>query len=750
MTLFRKVDYTLSGLIESIACGQLGLPDIQRPFVWRNVKVRNLFDSMYRGYPIGYLLFWETGVRAGTRQIGTDHKQLAPTRVIVDGQQRLTSLYAVLRGVSVIRENFSTEKIEIAFNPLEERFEVADAAIRRDKTFIPSISAVWDSQIGLLQFSRQYLEGLESIRGEITTQERGTVEKSLQKLHSLLHYPFTALELSSSVDVDQVSDVFVRINSEGKQLNQADFILTLMSVFWDEGRAQLEEFCRQSRVQGTGPSPFNRLFQPNPDQLLRVAVAIGFRRGRLASVYAILRGKQIDGVDAGEATREKQFEYLKSGQAATLNVQYWHDFLKAVGLAGYRSPKIISSQNALIFAYVLYLIGRTSFKVEEHRLRRVIAQWLFMSSVTGRYTSSPESQMEFDLARLRVVETPEMFVTTLDDICSATLTGDFWSISLPSDLATSAARSPSMFAFYAALNILNARALYSEHTVKELMDPMAQAPRTALERHHLFPVAYLKNQGITDQRDYNQIANFTIVEWGDNAVIAHAAPHTYVPGLEARFDKATLQSMYRDHALPYGWEQLSYQDFLRHRRTLIAQIIKAAYEQLAGHTQTVAKPPSVEELVTQGEGAAVEFKSTLRTNLHTGDRDPKMEFAVLKTIAGFVNKEGGTLVIGVSDDGSPVGLDADGFPSEDKMALHLVNLLKERLGGQQSLYVHPRFSDYESVRTLVVSCDAAKSPVFVKDGPGTERFFVRYGPSTQELTGGQAQEYIKQRFTSTA
>src|ERR1700748_1565792 len=122
-TLFTKVDYTLSSLADAIANGQIGLPDIQRPFVWKNVKVRDLFDSMYRGYPIGYLLFWETGVRPGTRQIGTDQKQLAPTRVIVDGQQRLTSLYAVIRGIPVIRDNFATETIEIAFNPLEGRFE---------------------------------------------------------------------------------------------------------------------------------------------------------------------------------------------------------------------------------------------------------------------------------------------------------------------------------------------------------------------------------------------------------------------------------------------------------------------------------------------------------------------------------------------------------------------------------------------------------------------------------------------------
>jgi hypothetical protein len=748
--LFNKVDYTLSSLMESIASGQLGLPDIQRPFVWRNVKVRNLFDSMYRGYPIGFLLFWETGVQKGTRQIGSDIKQLAPSRVIVDGQQRLTSLYAVIRGIPIIRENFTTEKIEIAFNPIEERFEVADAAIKRDRTFIPNISSVWDPKVGLLKFAKTYLERLSEGSGVVADEMAAQAEAAIERLHALIYYPFTALELSTDVDADAVSEVFVRINSEGKQLNQADFILTLMSVFWDQGRNELENFCRTSRVPGKGASPYNLLFQPGPDQLLRVAVAVGFRRARLSAVYSILRGKNVEAAEGGTLTREQQFDRLKAGQAATLNIQYWHDFLKALSMAGYRSPKIISSQNALVFAYALYLIGRTEIAVDEHHLRAAIARWIFMSSLTGRYTSSPESQMEFDLARLRGVSDADAFLAVIDEACAATLTSDFWSITLPGDLATSAARSPSMFAFYAALNVLDARALYSQHTVRELMDPSTQAIRSSLERHHLFPVAHLKSAGIIDQREYNQIANFSIIEWGDNAAISASPPANYVPQMEARYDSGTIQAMYRHHALPMGWEGMEYFAFLRERRSLMAATIKAAYERLAGHPSREPASLSIEDLVTTGETSTVEFKSTLRTNLHTGEKDSKIELMVLKTIGGFLNSPtGGTLIIGVADDGSPVGLQADGFPDEDKMALHLINLLKDRLGGHQALSVHPRFDDYSDVRALIVECEPAKAPVFVKDG-GLERFYVRYGPSTQELPGSQVQAFIKHRFPGSA
>jgi predicted HTH transcriptional regulator len=156
--------------------------------------------------------------------------------------------------------------------------------------------------------------------------------------------------------------------------------------------------------------------------------------------------------------------------------------------------------------------------------------------------------------------------------------------------------------------------------------------------------------------------------------------------------------------------------------------------------------PSVQELINAGETDSVEFKSTLRTNLHTKEKDPKIELMVLKTIAGFLNAKGGTLVVGVADDGSPVGLDADGFPNEDKLSLHLINLLTDRVGGQHAINVHPHFDDHGDIRVLVVVCEPAKTAVWLKDGTA-QRFFVRYGPSTQELAGATALDYIRQRFS---
>ena len=752
-TVFTKVDYNLNALVKFIELGEIGLPDIQRPFVWKNAKVRDLFDSMYKGYPVGYFLFWQNAVeRKGDKQIGTDLKQKPPRLVIVDGQQRLTSLYAVANSVPVIRDNFETEKIQIAFNPLEEKFEVIDAAIKRDSSFLPDISTLWNDEYGLFDVVRNYLERLEAAR-EVSTSEKRLIEDRFSKLKGLMSYPFTALELASDISDEDVSDVFVRINSKGTPLNQADFILTLMSVFWDEGRAELEKFCRESRTPSTNTaSPFNHFILPSPDQLLRVSVSVAFKRATLKYVYSILRGKDLVTETFSDERRIRQFEKLADAQSRTLNLTYWHDFMKCLRQAGFRSAKTISSQNNLLFSYILYLIGRTEYKVEEFELRKTIARWFFMSSVTGRFTGSPESRMESDLARLRNVEKPEDFMSVLNRVCEVALTDDFWSVTLPNDLATSSSRSPSLFAYNAALVLLDAKALFSKSKISELLDPTIHANKSAAEKHHLFPKGYLAKQGITSIRDTNQIANYALVEWNDNVKISDQPPTEYVPDLLARFGTSDLKKMHQHHALPENWEHLEYNEFLEKRRDLIAGVIKHGYETLVASERVPdegATALDISDLIDTGENEAIEFKSTLRKNLHTGQHDPRMELAILKTLAGFLNTNGGTLIIGVSDDGSPVGIEEDGFPNEDKMSLHLINIVRSRMGIAALTGLHAHFDFHEETRVMVIKCERASIPVYVKDG-NLEKFYIRTGPSTSELSASETEGYIRQRFTRSA
>ena len=428
-----------------------------------------------------------------------------------------------------------------------------------------------------------YLKRLTASR-EVSDAEEEKVADAIGRLAGLTNFPFIALELSQQCTEEQVADVFVRINSEGKKLNQSDFILTLMSVFWDDGRTELEKFCRAARQPAPAgqASPFNQIFQPDPDHLLRVDVGVAFRRARLEHVYSLLRGKDLASGEVSLAQRNSQFDKLRDAQGRVLNLTYWADFLNVVRAAGYRSAKTISSVNALVFAYQLSLLGRTEYDVEGFKLRNAIARWLFMSLLTGRFTSSPESRMEQDLAELRELKTADQFLARLATVESGTLTDDYWTKTLPLDLATSAGRSPALFGFYAAQTLLGAQALFSQSPVVDLLDPPAQGQKRALERHHLFPKQYLKKQGIESVRDINQIANYALVEWDDNISISDAPPTQYWGKYAERFDQVTLATMMQWHALPEQWWTMSYDQFLAARRPLIAGVIRQGYQRLVG------------------------------------------------------------------------------------------------------------------------------------------------------------------------
>ena len=575
--LFKEVNYNLTTLIQQIDLGIIGLPDIQRPFVWKDIKVRDLFDSMYKGYPVGYFLFWANANVEGTKGIGTTTKQKHPTLLIVDGQQRLTSLYAVVKGQEVIRSNYERANIVIAFNPLEEKFEIPDASIKRNPRYFQNISDLWKEDADLFEITDEFIARL-SQTVELSQDDIRKIRKSFNNLTNLQGYPFSALELSAEISEEQVADVFVRINSQGKKLNQADFILTLMSVFWEDGRRELEDFCGLCRIPNKNiASPFNYLIDPNPDQILRVSIGLAFRRARLQYVYSILRGKDLETGEFSIERREKQFEKLKSSQSKVLNLVNWHEFIKAIKQAGFARHDYISSSNNFLYTYILFLIGREDIGMDLYELKKLIGKWFFMSSITGRYTGSPETAMEGDLARLRGVITPDKFKEVLEEIIDGQLTKDFWEITLPMDLATSSSTSPSLYAYYAAQYVLGSNGLFSKLKVSDLLQEGLRSKKSALERHHLFPKAWLQRNGVVDQTQRNQIANYALVEWSDNIEISDKHPKEYLPYYLDRMPLEEKDNFYYWHALPENWEELSYEEFLVERRKLIARVVKDGY-----------------------------------------------------------------------------------------------------------------------------------------------------------------------------
>jgi len=536
---------------------------------------------MYKGFPVGYFLFWKNGIGNGHKGIGVENKQKAPDSLIVDGQQRLTSLYAVMKGIPVIRDDFRKEKILISFNPITETFEVYDVAIGRDPEFISDISLIWSHKNGIFGVANDFIKRLKETR-EVTEEEITRIQNNINNLDNIRLYPFTVLEVTSGANEEQVSEIFVRVNSKGTPLNQSDFILTLMSVFWEDGRKQLEEFCRASRISPVDkkPTPFNYYIQPDSDHLLRTCIGFGFKRARLKYAYLLLRGKDLETEEFSDELREIQFSKLVEAQKKVLDLQNWHEFLKAILSAGFVSSQMISSQIGLMYAYVFYLVGKYDFKVDHLPLRKTIARWFFMTSLTSRYSGSFESTMEQDLSRLREIKTGEEFIALLNHLIDDALTEDYWAITLPNQLETSFARPPALLAYYAALVNLKAPVLFSNLSVADLLDPKINAKKSATERHHLFPKGYLQKQGIKEVRDTNQVANFALVEWNDNIDISDESPSVYITDFLERYSKPEWKKINFLHALPDKWFDMPYPKFLEARRKAMAKVIKEGFGKL--------------------------------------------------------------------------------------------------------------------------------------------------------------------------
>ena len=748
-TLYRDSGYSLAFLIEDIKRGNIALPDIQRPFVWKDAQVRDLFDSMYRGYPVGTLMFWETGAEVGTKPVGGHERDRVAKLLIVDGQQRLTSLFAVLTGEAVLTQKFQEKQIRIAFRPTDETFEVTDAAIQKDPEFIPDITALWDK--GYKSRVREYMKRLGCSRDQqLDHSTQDELEERIDRVRDLRGFRFQVIEINANADEEQVADIFVRANSEGVMLKQADFIMTLMSVHWDKGRFQLESFCRDAvDPKVKGPSPKNAFIEPSPDQLLRVGVGLAFRRGRLRHVYSILRGKDLRTGEVSAERRDKQFDELRRAQDEVLDLTNWREFLKCLVHAGFRMRRMLTSETALIYTYMLWLIGKRDFGIGLKTLRDVIARWFFMCHTTGRYTNSPETRIESDLARMNALEPGDgrAFCAELDRIVRSTFTGDYWDISLPNRLDTSSSRSPVLSAYWAALVLLDAELLLSDLRVREHLDPSITSPRS-IERHHLFPKAYLKTKGVVSPRQVNAIGNMTLMDWPENAGIGAAGPQEYWTAMASRLSDDRLKHQSQWHALPVGWEQLDYATFLEKRRHLIAQVIRRGFERLWKEEGPVVPQP-LAELLDEGESQTLEFKSTARWNVHTEAYDKRLEHAVAKTVCGLLNAEGGRLVVGVNDNGAVVGLAGDlrtlgRKGNRDGYELFLRQHLDNSLSIQTAGIVRIEFEQAGLEEVCLVSVAASGKPVFCKPVTGGQEpseFWVRIGNATKQLYGQDMMEY---------
>jgi len=594
---YSVTPHPVETLLTWVKSGEIAIPEIQRPFVWDATKVRNLLDSLYQGYPIGYLISW----RNPTVKL-KDGSPSAGKRILIDGQQRVTALMAALLGNEVLTKDYETVRIRIAFHPVEERFEVRNPAIAKDKAWIDDVTRIFCPDADLIELTEHYVAVNEGV-------DRKSVGKVLQKVGKIVNNHVGLIELAEDLDIETVTEIFIRVNSAGTELSQADFAMSKISVNENFGgnllRKAIDYFCHlavapefYSKIEKGDPhfaaSDFwpmmkwlkdvnDDLYDPTYTDMLRVAFTSEFGRGKLQDLVALLSGRNFETREYEEVIAEASFEKLKAGIAAFMNKTHFDRLTMILRSSGFLNASLIRSQNAVNFAYILYLRGRAE-KLPAAELECLVRRWYAMSILTGRYSGSPETAFDLDIRQIEAQGVPKY----VDAVIENELPDTFWTGMLPQLMDTSSSQSPYFIAYQAAQVRLGDKGFLStDITVRDLLLNRG-------DKHHVFPRKHLQNQGLS-RGSYNQIANFVIAQSEINIAIGDNDPNVYfaeiarlVKGGQKHYggikDLEKLRENYTQNCLPASLAEgvvPEYSDFLAERRQLMALRIKKWYEVLS-------------------------------------------------------------------------------------------------------------------------------------------------------------------------
>jgi hypothetical protein len=579
-----------------VKSGEIAIPEIQRPFVWDATKVRNLLDSLYQGYPVGYLIAWRNpSVRL------KDGSTSSGKRILIDGQQRVTALMAALLGQEVLPKDYETVRIRIAFHPLEERFQVSNPAIQKDAAWLPDLAAVFAPEASLTELTDDYTERNPSA-------DRKQVSRILERVRKVINNHIGIIELAEDLDIEKVTEIFIRVNSAGASLSQADFAMSKIAANETYGgnmlRKAIDYFCHLavspeffSKIE-KGDKAFaaseflpkmrwlkdvnEDLYDPSYTDMLRVAFTSEFRRGKLQDLVALLSGRNFETKQYEEVVAEDAFAKLKTGILNFINETHFKRLTMILRSAGFITSSLIRSQNAINFAYILYLRGRAE-GVPAADIERLVRRWYVMSLLRQRYSGAFESDFDSDIRQIEA----HGLAAYCDAVISAELAESFWSTLLPQLMDTSSAASPYFLVYQAAqVKLGDLGFLSRDITVRDLLLNRSDV-------HHVYPRNYLKGQGLPQGR-YNQIANFVLAQSEINIAIGDKPPEVYFAELAAQCsggpkkyggitDVSEMRANLRANCLP---DTLldgiipDFSDFLAMRRTLMAEKVKTYFAAL--------------------------------------------------------------------------------------------------------------------------------------------------------------------------
>jgi hypothetical protein len=487
--------YSIQSIITWIQSGEIAIPEIQRPFVWDATKVRDFIDSLYQGYPVGYLIAWKNPnvhLKDGSISAGK--------RILIDGQQRVTAIMAALLGMEIVDKDYRKRRISIAFHPIKREFEVTDAAIKKDKKWISDISEVFRPDFSLLSFIKRYGQDNQETKED-------EIFQNVELLKGIINNAIGLIELNADLDIDAVTEIFIRINSQGVVLSQADFAMSKITVneryrgnilrkvidyfchlsvdpiFYNQLKEIDKQFTETEYFQKMSwlKNEIDDLYDPSYTDMLRVAFTYRFKRGKLQDLVALLSGRNFETRQYEETIVEDSFQNLDEGIKAYINENNFKKFIMILRSAGFISSSLIRSQNAINFAYVLYLTLRESGQ-QPAEIESMVRKWFALSILTGRYSGSQESQFDKDIRRVDEIGAQRYIADTV----AAELSDNFWEVSLPQAMNTSVSSSPLFSVFLASQVKNNDKGFLSkEITVKDLIELKGDV-------HHIFPREYLK------------------------------------------------------------------------------------------------------------------------------------------------------------------------------------------------------------------------------------------------------------------
>lgn len=599
---YTVTQYSVSSILGYIEAGDIAIPEIQRPFVWKGRQVRDLVDSLYNGYPTGYLIIWQNPdvkLKDGRDAVGK--------KVLIDGQQRITALMTAIAGHKILTEDYEEKTIRIAFNPLakddEDSFAVTTPAHENSSFWIPDISAVFKPDFDSYEFVDTYAEKNPGV-------SKKDVNQKITQLLNIKSCQIGAILLVPQLDISEVTEIFVRINSQGKRLNEADFAMSKIAADEKYGgntlRKAIDYFCHLAVEPGfygqlaNGDKEFMQtdyaaklrwlkddhedIYDPDYNDMLRVSFMHMFGRGKLGDLVSLLSGRNFIGRTFEEGIAEDSFTKLTAGVKNFMNQYNFEQFVLAIKSAGFISSKLLNSQMTLDFAYTLFLLLQQSSEIPKIEIKRYIQRWFVLSTLTSRYIGSPESQMDRDLRGIAA----KGFKAFLEENEKALLSDAFWNVGLVQNLETSSISSPFLNTYLAAQVFFGDRSLLSNSS------KVADLITVAGDVHHIFPKEYLKQSGVTDKSRYNQVANYAFLDTGVNISIGKKAPHEYFAAALAQCETGGIEvgtitvtedfwANLKTNCIPNDIVQMSAEDypmFLQKRRTMMAAKIRDYYYSL--------------------------------------------------------------------------------------------------------------------------------------------------------------------------